>query len=83
MWKGNTFKKHTNTKHPEEVFDEKSKAQYMTYEEDFFQIKIVDWQTVYACHICDEEFDHIKELKEHIEISQKDIFVQSQKEWRI
>ena len=45
----------------------------MTYEQDFFQIKIVDWQIVYACHICDEGFDHIQELKEHIEISHKDI----------
>ena len=45
----------------------------MTDEHKFFQIEIVDGQTVYACTICNEGFDHMKELKEHIEISQKDI----------
>ena len=58
-----TLRKHTNTKHPEEVIDEKRKAQYMKDEQDFFQREIVDGQTVYACNICDEGFDHIKEFK--------------------
>ena len=34
---------------------------------------IVEGQTIYACNICDEELDHMEELKECIVISNTDI----------
>ena len=45
----------------------------MRDEQDFFQIEIMDSKTVYACNICDEGFEHMKEIEEHVVISHKDI----------
>ena len=44
----------------------------MRDEQDFFQIEIMDGKTVYACNICDEGFEHMKEIEEHVVISHKD-----------
>ena len=38
----------------------------MRDEQDFFQIEIMDGKTVYACNICDEGFEHMKEIEEHV-----------------
>ena len=56
-----TLRKHANTKHSEEVIYENSKAHYMRDEPDFLQMKFMDRKTVYACNICDEGFEHMKE----------------------
>ena len=45
----------------------------MRDEQDFFQIEIMDGKTVYTCNICDEGFEHMKEIEEHVVISHKDI----------
>ena len=33
----------------------------MRDEPDFLQMKFMDCKTVYACNICDEGFEHMKE----------------------
>ena len=40
----------------------------MTEEQDFFQIETIVGETVYACNICNEGFECMEELKQHIEI---------------
>ena len=45
----------------------------MTDDQHFLKIYIFDSQTVYACNICVEGFDHMEEIKEHRVISHTDI----------
>ena len=62
-------RKHTNTKHcDEELLKYKTKQEYMTEKQDFFQIEIVDGETVYVCNVCYDGFYQTEELNEHIEL---------------
>ena len=41
--------------------------------ENFFQIEIVEGETVFACNICNEGFDHIKEIRKHLQSDHEEV----------
>ena len=48
------------------ILDEKSKESYCFEAEDYFQIEIVEGETVYVCNICNEGLDNENEITKHI-----------------
>ena len=62
-----TMRKHINTKHSKEDTEyESTKYDFMIDMDDMFQIEIVEGNMVYACNICDEGYDSIEEVNNHI-----------------
>ena len=72
---------HINTRHA--VIYQKTNVQelYLCSEGiyDLFQREVLDSEEVFACNICNEEFDTDDEVKNHIEINHKDIVIKSTK----
>ena len=62
-----TMRKHVNTKHSKQDTEyESTKFDFMIDMDDMFQIELVEGNMVYACNICDEGYDSIEEVNNHI-----------------
>ena len=48
------------------ILDEKSKESDCFEAEDYFQIEIVEGETVYVCNICNKGLDNENEITKHI-----------------
>ena len=59
-------KKEDKAEHKNSVNDEKSKESELVVVEDYFQIEIVDGETVFVCNICNEGLDNEQEITKHI-----------------
>ena len=69
-----TMRKHINTKHlKEDTKYESTKYDFMIDKDDMFQIEIVEGNMVYACNVCDEGYDSIEEVNNHIAHMHEDI----------
>ena len=76
--------KHVNNKHPNEYTEALSHEEdnfvkaNLGFEDidDMFQI---EGEPVYACNICNEEFDQVDEVKKHIEEDHNEILMQISK----
>ena len=69
-----TLKKHVNTKHAPLLLESHNKDEDLFL--DLFQMEVLEGEDVYACNICDEGFDKIDEVKNHISIYHKDTLMQ-------
>ena len=57
--------KYERNDHENSIIDDKSKdIDFLA--EDYFQIEIVDGETVYVCNICNEGLDNKNEITKHI-----------------
>ena len=71
-----TMKKHINTKH----LTEDTNYESIKYDkDDMFLIEIVEWNMVFACNGCDEGYDSIEEVNNHIAHMHEDIVSQLRK----
>ena len=76
-----TMKKHMNTKHgslhkdnDEHEYKEKRKEESLDADlEDFFQIEVVDGETLYVCNICNEGVDNENMIKRHMHENHEDL----------
>ena len=57
-----TMRKHVNTKH-NRVHSDIEDKQIKTDIKDFFHIKIIDGETLFACNICNEGVDNEHSIK--------------------
>ena len=53
--------------------NEKEDKEYL--EDDYFQIEIVNGETVYACTICDEGLDSVEEVRNHVKDEHREVIV--------
>ena len=88
-----SLKKHINTKHQIE-HTENANDNRMTIDEsdtseeelifqdvdELFQLETVENELVYACNLCEEGFDSVEEVKEHLEKGHMDVLKQLGKE---
>ena len=51
--------------------NEKEDKEYL--EDDYFQIEIVNGETVYACTICDEGLDSVEEVRNHVKDEHREV----------
>ena len=55
--------------------NEKEDKEYLEDVDDYFQIEIVDGETVYACIICDEGLDSVEEVRNHVKDEHREVVV--------